>query len=563
MATAGQVTTLAALTADTFDMVVIGGGITGVSVAREASANGMSVLVVDKSDFGSGTSSATTKFIHGGIRYLETMEVGVVRESLRERRILALAAPHLVRQQRFLMPAWSWSRPNAPVIGLGVGLYGGLAYDRNRDVPDSLRIPRSAWLSRATVLADVPWLQGEELKGAWAYYDTLNLFPERLLLEFLFTAVGQGAVAVNYARATELVFETDDDGERHVAGVRVVDVITGEQRAVTAPIVINAAGPWVDEVLTGLDSGVHVLRSKGVHVLLSSIDGLRQRDAVFARAKSGGHVIVSPWMGRLLVGPTDTPVDESVDETHALHSDVDLVLSTLNETLADGLAPVQSADVIDTTVGVRPLIGTGGEGTYNASRRHEVHDHASEGYSGLFSILGGKWTTGRATAEHLLRVLASSGHWPGHHLVSTRQSAVSSSFAWADDPKPYLTDLVIAWSTLGLDRGVIDSLAMLYGSKATELLGLVAADPSLGARISQREGIWDIGAQVVWGVRQEGARELSDLIDRRMTIGSMGGITDEEIRTIADLAAPLMGADPQAMAAAETARRRGLRALWS
>jgi glycerol-3-phosphate dehydrogenase len=547
-----------------FDLIVIGGGITGVCVAREASANGMSVLLVDKADFGSGTSSATTKYIHGGIRYLESMEVGVVRESLRERRILALAAPHLVRQQRFLMPAWSWSKPNAPVIGLGVGLYGGLAYDRNKDVPGSLRIPRSSWLSRSTLLREVPWLQGRDLRGAWAYYDTLNLFPERLLLEFLFTAVQQGTTAINYCKAVRLDFaESDGDGNAVVSGITVRDTLTGGEASIRGSVVVNAAGPWVDEVLTGITSSVRVLRSKGVHVLVSSIDGMRQRDAVFARARTGGHVIVSPWMGRLLVGPTDTAIDERVDDTHALASDVSLVLDTLNKTLADGLAPLTSADVIDTTVGVRPLIGTAESESYGASRRHEVHDHASEGYPGLYSILGGKWTTGRATAEHLLRVLASSGHWPGHALVSTRKSAVSSAWAWADDPTPYVEGVVQSWARLGIARPIVEMLTMLYGTAANDVLVLAAADPALGIPISVREGVHDIPAQVVWGVQREGARTLADLIDRRMTIGSMGGITDEEIGTIAGWAGPLLGVDPQVAARGEIARRGALRSLWA
>jgi glycerol-3-phosphate dehydrogenase len=553
---------LAGLAQTRFDLVVIGGGITGVCVAREASANGMSVVLVDKADFGSGTSSATTKYIHGGIRYLETMEVGVVRESLRERRILALAAPHLVRQQRFLMPAWSWSKPNAQVIGLGVGLYGGLAYDRNRDVPDSLRIPRSAWLSKATVLRDVPWLQGDDLRGAWAYYDTLNLFPERLLLEFLFTAVRQGTTAINYAKATGLTFlAPDGDGNASVSGVIVQDALTGEDYRIAGSMVVNAAGPWVDEVLTGLNSSVRVLRSKGVHVLVSGIDGMRQRDAVFARARRGGHVIVSPWMGRLMIGPTDTAIDQPVDDAHALSSDVSLILDTINETLGSGIAPLTAADVIDTTVGVRPLISTGA-GSYSASRRHELHDHASEGHPGLYSILGGKWTTGRATAEHLLRVVASSGHWSGHALVSTRRSAVSSAWAWADDPQPYVEGVVQSWARHGVDRSVVETLTMLYGTNANDVLALVSQDPALGVQISDRGGVHDIPAQIIWGIAHEGARTLSDLIDRRLTIGSLGGITVEEIGSIARWAAPLLGLDPTEAAGAEVARRSALRSLW-
>lgn len=562
MHTVGGVRELADLDRTTFDMVVIGGGITGVCVAREASAAGMSVLLVDKGDFGSGTSSATTKYIHGGIRYLENLEVAVVRESLRERRILALAAPHLVRQQRFLMPAWEWSKPGAPVIGLGVGLYGSLAYDRNRDVPTSLRIPRSGWLSKSVVARDVPWLETDGLRGAWAYYDTLNVFPERLLLEFLFTAIEAEATAVNYCRATGLEF-AENDGIRSVTGVRLVDTLSGVMRTVHAPLVVNAAGPWVDEVLAGIRSSVRVLRSKGVHVLLASIDGIRQQDAVFARAPSGGHVIVSPWMGRLLVGPTDTPMTESVDDARVTRSDIDLVLGTLNATLRDDIVPVAVDDVIDTTVGVRPLIAAGTGETYGASRRHEIHDHGPEGYDGLFSILGGKWTTGRATAEHLMRLLERGGRIGNRALVSTRHGAVSSAWAWADDPAPFIDAAVRTWSPLGLEGEVVRSLLMIYGTRAEDVLQLVAGDPSLGARISERSGVLDIAAQVVWGIESEGARTMADLIDRRMTLGSLGGVTADEIGRVARWAAPLLGADAERLALAEISRRGALQALWA
>ena len=190
-----------------FDVIVVGGGITGVCVAREAAGRGLTTLLVEKGDFGGGTSSATTKYLHGGIRYLETYEFRVVRESLRERRVLGFAAPHLVQQKRFLMPAWSWSKPSTPLIGAGVGLYSVLGFDANRGAPESLRVPPPHWLSRKKLLAAVPWLDPAELQGAFAYTDTLNLHPERLLLAFLKSAVAAGATALNHMAAVGFVTE--------------------------------------------------------------------------------------------------------------------------------------------------------------------------------------------------------------------------------------------------------------------------------------------------------------------------------------------------------------------
>ena len=179
--------------AEPYDVIVVGGGITGVCVAREAAGRGLRTILVDKGDIGQGTSSATSKYIHGGIRYLETYEFGVVRESLRERRVLALAAPHLVTQQRFLMPAWKWSKPSTALIGAGVGLYTALGFDRNWHMPEAMKIPMPRWIPRDRLLRDVPWLEPHQLQGAFAYHDTFNLHPERLLLAFAKSAVASGA----------------------------------------------------------------------------------------------------------------------------------------------------------------------------------------------------------------------------------------------------------------------------------------------------------------------------------------------------------------------------------
>jgi glycerol-3-phosphate dehydrogenase len=307
---------------------------------------------------------------------------------------------------------------------------------------------------------------------------------------------------------------------------------------------------------------VRVQRSKGVHVLVSSIDGMRQRDAVFARAPSGGHVIVAPWRDRLLIGPTDTPMAESVDDARATRADVDEVLGTLNATLAPGVAAVGVDDVVDTTVGVRPLIATG-RSTYQSSRRHEIHDHADDGCRGLYSILGGKWTTGRATAEDLLQAMHRDGILGRAPLVSTRRLPISTAWAWADDAEPYAAVEAVRWADLGLAADVVDAVLRLYGTRARDVLAIARADPAMGVRVSSRPGVLDIGAQVVWAVLAEGAVTLPDVIDRRLVIGTLGGITRGEVDRVARIAAPLWGQDPTELTAAEWGRRMALRALWS
>lgn len=268
-----------------FDVIIIGGGITGISVAREAASRGLKTILLERRDFGSGTSAATTKYIHGGIRYLEQYDVAVVRESLRERRILALGAPHLVEQTRFIMPAWRWSKPPTALIGAGVLLYDTLAFDRNLRAPDSLRIPHPRWLSRSRLLAAVPWLDQSGLQGGFAYHDTLNVHPERLLLAYAKSATAAGAVLLNHTRVTGFVSTSSD--RLRIEGVSVTDVLTGRDYTITGKVVVNAAGPWIDKVLStlGKGTGVGVDRSKGVHILTRPLGGPgRVVDAVFARA---------------------------------------------------------------------------------------------------------------------------------------------------------------------------------------------------------------------------------------------------------------------------------------
>ncbi len=526
--------------ARSFDMVVVGGGITGICVAREAAGRGLRVLVVDKDDFGAGTSSATTKYLHGGIRYLEQYEFGVVRESLRERRVLSLAAPHLVQPVRFLMPAWRWSKPAAPLLAAGVLAYDLLAWDKNRGVPDSLHMPKPRWLSKRRVLAAVPWLQPDHLQGAFAYPDVLNIHPERLLLALAFSAVERGASLLNHVRAERILLRPVDHASE-VHGIEVVDELTGTHHQVQTRTVVNAGGPWMDVVLRSVprDLGVGVQRSKGVHLLTRPLGG---QDAVFARAPSGRHVIVSPWEGHSFIGPTDTPVDDDPDDVRAVTEDVDLILDTVNATTT---TPLARTDVRHVTVGIRPLVKEQGADSYSTSRRHELYDHATAGVANLWSIGGGKWTTARALGEHVLDVLLRSPALAGvpTRPFSSRRAPVHGAFAWASDAGPYLDGAARARPELQLPTDVRLHLARLYGTDHDAVLDLVAAEPALARRVSGRAGRLDIAAQVVHAVVAESASRVGDVIDRRLVLGTLGGVTEAEVRTVAGIMAPLCGWD--------------------
>ena len=553
------------LLSEPFDVAIIGGGITGVQVAREAAGRGLRTVLVDKGDFGGGTSSATSKLIHGGIRYLEQAQFGVVRESLRERRVLALGAPHLVEQRRFLMPGWRWSRPPTALIGAGVGLYSALAFDRNRDAPPSLRIPMPRWMSADRVKRAVPWLQTDGLQGAWVYHDTMNLFPERLLLAYVASAVAGGAVMLNHVEVTGFEMQ----GET-VHGVRVIDRLSGQHHSISASAVVNAAGPWADLVVSSLRAqlGLSMVRSKGVHLLARPIGGFDGvSDTVFARGRSGRHVIVSPWQGFSFIGPTDTEVADEPDQMRVQPADVELLLSTINETIVEGVAPMTIDDVVDTTLGVRPLMVDEGKSSYTASRRHEIYDHAKAGVKNLWSIGGGKWTTGRATAVEMVDSLLGS---PALSAVTvrpfdSRRLPAFGTFEWAADAEPFFAGVLNGRVEVPIDAETRLHVARLYGTDSARIFDLVGSDPALGKRISARPGCRDIAAQVVVAVTDEMARTLSDILDRRLVIGTLGPVERSEIANVGALAGPLLGWSPQQTEALidQEYRRRTERAqLW-
>jgi glycerol-3-phosphate dehydrogenase len=537
-----------------FDLIIIGGGITGISVAREAASRGLKTVLLERGDFGSGTSAATTKYIHGGIRYLEQYDVAVVRESLRERRILALGAPHLVEQTRFIMPAWRWSKPPTALIGAGVLLYDTLAFDRNLRAPDSLRIPHPRWLSRSKLLAAVPWLDQSGLQGGFAYHDTLNVHPERLLLAYAKSATAAGAVLLNHTRVNSFVSTSSE--RLHIEGVRATDVLSGQEIVIRGKVVVNAAGPWIDKVLEtlGKGTGVGVDRSKGVHVLTRPLGGPgRVTDAVFARAQSGRHVIVSPWMGKSFIGPTDTPIESDESGVVVDPDDVTLILDTVNSTMAASEPKLTTDDVEMTTVGVRPLIRETANdddaqdaGTYSASRAHELYHHADHGVDNLWSIGGGKWTTGRATAEEMVdELLKNELKMVRSRPFDSRSSAAGGAFAWAEDAEPFIAEAAMAMNEHGIPVHLGEHIARLYGTEWVRIDAIVQQNPEFARQLSPQCN--DIEAQIVFAVTEEGARTLSDIVDRRLVIGTIGSVSREVLERVASIAGPLLGWDELAI----------------
>ncbi len=513
---------------DSFDLLVVGGGITGAALAWDAALRGLKVALVDKSDFAAATTSASSKLIHGGLRYLKNGEVGLVRESLRERRILQRIAPHLVYPIPFLIPTYKQGGNKRWMIKAGMIVYDMLSYDRGRLEDPDRRIPGHCMLSPRRVLEEEPGVSPERLTGGAVYYDC-QCEPERICLEFILGAAGRGAVVVNYAQVTGLIRSNGV-----VAGAEVQDRLGGELCRVRADMVANVAGPWADaiDVLSGAEDEVALKRSKGIHIITRP---LVRKYAVVLQTGGGRHFFIIPWRGHSLIGTTDTEYQGRPDDLAVLDEDVQGFISEINE--AYPAAGLRLEDVLYRYVGVRPLVDQETE-VYDASRKYEIVDHHKKGLKGYISALGGKYTTSRNLASKAAdRILARLGRPKA--ACKTRKTLLPGGVLGR-----FSDYLKASQESAGrrLEPDVLKNLIFTYGTRHTAVLERVKQNPELGERV--REDRPEILAQVAFSIEEEMAWTLCDVLTRRTGIGTLGHPGDEALDKVAGLAARLLGWDP-------------------
>lgn len=454
-----------------WDMVIIGGGATGVGVAVDAAARGYEVLLLEQSDFGKGTSSRSTKLVHGGVRYLEQGNISLVIEALKERGLLRQNAPHLVHDLGFVVPNYEWWE--APFYGLGLKVYNLLS--------GKYGFGPSQMLSRSETLERLPTLKTDGLRGGVIYYDG-QFDDARLLINLVTTAAEQGATLVNYTQVTG--FSRDEDG--FLDGVTAVDMESGLEFHAAAKVVINATGAFSDLVRRLVDPLVSPLiaPSQGIHLVFDR-SFLPGDDAIMVPHTSDGRVMFAiPWHGHTLVGTTDTPIPVPSLEPLPTEQEVQFLLQTSAQYLDK--VPTKS-DVLSVFVGIRPLVGAGDRtNTATLSRDHTIHIDQN----GLLSIAGGKWTTYRNMAEDCVNQAAVLARLPERPCI-TQTLNIHGFHQYGDK---------------------FGSLAV-YGADAPAIQDMMRADPTLA--VSLHPVLSYCGAEVVWATRFEMARTVEDVLARR------------------------------------------------
>ena len=511
------------------DAVVIGGGIAGAGVARDLALRGVSVALFEKGDFASGTTSRSSKLIHGGLRYLEQLDLRLVRESLRERETVRRLAPHLVRPLPFLLPIYGDSTRSLIRVRIGLRLYDCLAARDGRD--------RYGVLPPVDALALEPGIRAEDLRGAGYYFDDLLLSPERLCLENVLSACRQGARAFNYCEVEDVL-----RGRDGVDGVRVRDLLSDRVYGVRARVIINAAGPWVDRVRAAAgiaDRGARVIRTtKGSHCLLPRMSDR----AVFASTRDRRMVLVIPWRDFSLVGTTDTDFDGDPDRVDATPDEVSYLLDEVRRVLPD--ARVHEREVAYTYAGVRPLSFDPRENPSEVSRQHKV---VAEGRGGRFlSITGTKLTCFRSLAEQVgdlaMRALGRRGDCRTAQLAldgTDEEVSPLEARAWMDvTPEQVRTRL---------PQETIETLVATYGRTYPLVLDLAGKVSEGGERLCPQNP--EIAAQLHHAVNAELAVSLQDVLLRRTGIGTSRCQGRDCAESIGRRMAALLGWSPRRLAA--------------
>ena len=512
---------------DKFDLVIIGGGITGAAVAYIAAARGLSVALFEKKDYGGATSAATSKLIHGGLRYLANGELKLVRESLRERRILGNIAPNFVYPLPFIMPMYKRWRGNIWKMLIGMYLYDVLSYDKKDTWDRSKKLQNHRLINHRKTIRVEPNLKMEDLRNAFYFFDYQSIFPERLTLAFIKSAAEYGACVSNYTPVEGFIY-----GEgRKITGVQVRDLFTDKPREVHAGLIVNCGGTWADKILgmaAGSDQLTHrVKRSEGIHIITKKIAG---HHVVSIQKADGGHMMIMPWREHSLIGTTDKEFMGDPDEYRVSMESIDEIINNVNTNYG---RKISREDIVHAYGGLRPLVDDQTKGSYETSRKYEVYDNAVDGIEGMITVEGGKYTTSRSLAREVLKLISTK-------LDRTLSDPVSDNLYLSGceirDMKQFMIRQHLNYREFS--RNTVEYVSRNYGTESQVVFRIARSNPRF-AEVVSHDG--EILAEVVYAIQYESAKTLRDIMLRRTGIGTLGNPGKTMIEKIASLAAGMMG----------------------
>jgi glycerol-3-phosphate dehydrogenase len=525
---------LTALAADEFDLAVVGGGITGAGVALDAASRGYSVALIERSDYACGTSSRSSKLVHGGLRYLQNFDLGLVREALLERQLMVALAPHLVKPLPLVVPAFDGARPDR-LVGVGLNLYDVMSRDRRerRRKPDSWSPERHRVISGEEVIELIPALAAREPTSGYLFYDC-QTDDSRLVLTVLGEAERFGAVCANRLDVTGLL-----ESEGRARGVQVRDVESGESFAVRATNVVNATGVWADQLRPQelhLEAELPSIRpSRGTHVTIKH-EQLPLIGGAIVPAGSGRSIFALPWLGHALIGTTDNDYEGPLEHVEPSGQDIDYLLEAVNAFFGTELG---RSELTGAFAGVRPLISTGDpKKSVDISRKAELYETSS----GMITITGGKLTTWRRMAKMTVDRLVEREA----RAAACRTQEIPLGQAVEADELPRVE---------GVAQEAYEALAGRYGHGAHDVLRIASERGELAQPIVA--GCPDLLAEVALAARHEQARSIGDVMLRRTRLGLLaareldveGAQGASPVRRVADVLARELGWDEQRLAA--------------
>ena len=514
-----------------FDVIVVGAGINGTGIARDAAMRGLKVLLLDKEDISSGTTQWATRLIHGGLRYLQYYEFSLVRESLRDRELLFRIAPHLVRPLGFGVPLYDYMDRGPLLIRMGMILYDALSFEKT--------VGGHKMLTAEQTLEHYPGLNPDGLKGAAFYYDGQSEYAERIAVENAIAARDHGAVVLNYAQVDRLVMEGGN-----VTGVEFSDELNGGKYKAFAPVTVNVAGPWVDEVLDGLENRSEnqmIGGTKGSHLVVDPFPGAPET-ALYVEAESDGRpYFIVPWNGRYLIGTTDIRYEDDLDKVVAGDEEIEYLINETNRVIPE--ANLSTEDVLFVYSGVRPLPFSPEGDTSGVTRSHIIYDHSEKDpkVGGLISIIGGKLTTFRNLSRETVDDVYNKLHL---HAPKSNTGKTPLPGGATEDFEAFAAEFK---AHSGLADEISERLLKIYGTRAPEVLALADDDSDLKMPLSSPASVETglLGAEVIWAFREEMAQKLTDVLLRRSMVGMGPNVGLDVDEAAAEVAVKHLGWDEE------------------